>query len=143
MKRSSTAVWRGSGKNGSGKITSQSKTLDNAFYAWNSRYAEEKGTNPEELIAAAHAGCFTMKLGFLLSDAGFPPQEIETSSTVTLEESTITESHLVVNAVVPGIEKERFMELAEKSRKECPVSKALNMKITMEAHVKDASVMTS
>src|SRR5262245_27735569 len=85
MKRSSIAVWHGSGKEGKGTITSQSEALDNAPYAWNSRFSEARGTNPEELIAAAHAGCFTMKLSFLLSDAGYPPDEIETTSTVTLK----------------------------------------------------------
>lgn len=135
MKRSSTAVWHGSGKRGKGSITTQSKVLNNTFYAWNTRYEEEKGTNPEELIAAAHAGCFTMKLSFLIGEAGFTPEEIITTSTVTLEESNITESHLVVNAKIPGISKERFLECAEKSKNECPVSKALNMKITMDAAI--------
>lgn len=135
MKRSSTAIWHSSGKEGSGKITSQSKLLNNAFYAWNTRYSEEKGTNPEELLAAAHAGCFTMKLSFLLSDAGYVPEMIETTSTVTLEENTITQSHLVVKAKVPGISEKNFLECAEKSKNECPVSKALKLKITMDANV--------
>jgi osmotically inducible protein OsmC len=133
MKRTSTVVWHGAGNEGSGQITTQSKALQNAPYAWGSRFADEKGTNPEELIAAAHASCFTMKLSFLLNEAGFSAETIETKSTVALEDSTITESHLVVNAKVPGITAEKFEQLAEKSRNECPVSKALNMKISMEA----------
>lgn len=135
MKRSSTVVWQGAGKEGSGNVTSQSKELNNAFYKYNTRFAEEKGTNPEELIAAAHASCFTMKLSFLLQDAGYISEQIETTSTVTLEGSDITESHLVVNANVPGIQKEHFMDAAERAKNECPVSKALNMKITMETDV--------
>lgn len=133
MKRSSTVLWRGSGKEGSGSITSQSKVLNNSFYAYNTRFAQEKGTNPEELIAAAHASCFSMKLSFVLGETGYTPESIETTSTVTLEESTITGSHLAVKAKVPDISKEQFDTCAEKAKKECPVSKALNMKITMEA----------
>jgi len=135
MKRSSTAVWHGTGKEGKGTISSQSRELEKAPYAWNSRFEEARGTNPEELIAAAHAGCFTMKLSFLISADGFTPEEIETTSTVTLEENTITESHLVVRAIVPGITKDRFNKHAEKARTECPVSKALNLKVTLEATV--------
>jgi osmotically inducible protein OsmC len=133
MKRSSTAIWYGTGKTGSGKITSQSKVLANTHYAYNTRFEEEKGTNPEELIAAAHAGCFTMKLSFLLNEEGFTADELETRSTVTLEKTGITESHLSVKGKVPGISKEKFLELAERSKNECPVSKALRMKITMDA----------
>ena len=132
MKKSSTVLWHGAGKEGSGTITSQSKALNNSFYAYTSRYEQEKGTNPEELIAAAHASCFTMKLSFVVGEAGYTAESIETTSTVTLEESTITESHLVVKAKIPGISKEQFEACAEKTKKECPVSKALNMKITME-----------
>lgn len=133
MKRTSTAIWYGTGKTGSGKITTQSRALDRAHYAWNSRYEEEKGTNPEELIAAAHAGCFTMKLSFLLNEAGFTADEIETTSTVTLEKSGITGSHLAVKAKVPGLSKEKFDECAERAKKECPVSRALSITISMDA----------
>lgn len=135
MKRSSTAIWNGSGKEGKGVITSQSKALNNADYAWNSRFAEAQGTNPEELIAAAHAGCFTMKLSFLIGDAGYTPEEIKTTSTVTLEGSTITESHLVVKAKIPGMSQKDFLECTGKAKTECPVSKALNMKITLDASI--------
>lgn len=109
--------------------------MDNVPYAWNTRFAEGKGTTPEELIAAAHAGCFTMKLSFLLNEEGYIADEIETTSTVTIEENSITRSHLVVRAIVPGIGRDVFLKCAEKSKKECPVSKALNLKITMEATV--------
>ena len=133
MKRSATVIWHGSGKFGKGIITSQSKAVSNANYAWNTRYENAKGTNPEELLAAAHASCFTMKLSFLISDAGFIPETIETTSTVTLEKSDITESNLVVKGRVPDMDKKQFEELAEKSKNECPVSKALKLKITLEA----------
>lgn len=140
MKRSSTVIWQGPGKTGNGQITSQSKVLDQAVYAYNTRFEDEKGTNPEELIAAAHASCFSMKLSFLLNDAGFTAGSIETTSTVTLEGSTITGSHLDVKAKVPVINDAQFEQLAEKSRNECPVSKALNMNITMDARLVNEDV---
>lgn len=133
MKRSSTATWQGSGREGKGTVTSQSKAVNNAPYAWNSRYAEAKGTNPEELLAAAHASCFTMKLSFLISDAGYVAQEIKTTSTVTLEENNITESHLVVKARIPGISQQLYLAYAEEAKNECPMSKAIKIKITMDA----------
>ncbi|MES2140599.1 MAG: OsmC family peroxiredoxin [Bacteroidota bacterium] len=133
MKRTSTAIWHGSGKKGSGNITSQSHALENAHYAYNTRFENEKGTNPEELIAAAHAGCFTMKLSFLLEDAGFIADTIETTSEVTLEKGVIGGSHLIVKAKIPGISKERFAEYAINARDNCPVSRALFLSITMEA----------
>jgi osmotically inducible protein OsmC len=133
MKRTSTAVWNGSGKEGSGHLTSQSNILNKTQYSWQSRFAEGTGTNPEELIAAAHAGCFSMKLSFVLGAAGFTPDAIETNSTVTIDNGTITDSHLVVKAKVPGISKEKFEECAKEAKTTCPVSKALNMNITMEA----------
>jgi osmotically inducible protein OsmC len=135
MNRSSTAIWQGSGKEGRGSITSQSRALNNASYSWSTRFAEEKGTNPEELIAAAHAGCFTMKLSFFIGDAGYTPEEITTTSTVTIEGGTIRESHLVVNGKIPGMSQNPFLDCAERAKKECPVSRALNIKITMEAHM--------
>jgi osmotically inducible protein OsmC len=133
MKKFSTAVWHGSGKEGKGAITSQSQAINNAPYTWSTRYTESKGTNPEELIAAAHASCFTMKLSFIIGEEGYTPQEIITTATITLDGGTISESHLLVKAKVPGMNKERFLQCAEKSKNECPVSKALNLKITMEA----------
>ncbi|MGZ4034559.1 MAG: OsmC family protein [Bacteroidia bacterium] len=131
MERSSTVVWKGSGKEGKGTVTSQSKLLKEVPYAWNTRFAEEKGTNPEELIAAALASCFTMKLSFLLSDAGYVPDKIKTTAAVTLDGSSLTQSHLTVEAEIPRISKEDFEKYAEKSKNECPVSKALKLEITM------------
>ncbi|TAN01768.1 MAG: OsmC family peroxiredoxin [Chitinophagaceae bacterium] len=135
MKRTATAVWNGSTKEGKGHLTTQSKTLDNTSYSFSSRFEEGKGTNPEELIAAAHAGCFAMALSLFLGKAGFTPDSLEATSTVTIdpEKLEITESHIVLKAKIPTISKEKFQECTEQARAGCPVSKALNMKITLEA----------
>jgi len=103
MKRHATAVWNGSGKEGSGHLTTQSSALNKVQHSYKSRFEEGTGTNPEELIAAAHAGCFTMKLSFELGSAGFIPESLEATSYVTLEDGTITQSHLILKAKVPGI----------------------------------------
>ncbi len=137
MKRSATAVWKGSGKEGSGHISAQSLALYHAAYAWNTRFENEKGTNPEELLAAAHAGCFSMKLSFVLGEAGFTPAIIETKSEVSMENSVINHSHLIVRAIVPGISKEKFEECSNYAMENCPVSKALNMKVTLEARLNE------
>ena len=112
MKRQATAVWNGSGKEGNGHLTTQSTTLNQTQYSFNSRFAEGVGTNPEELMAAAHAGCFTMKLSFVLGAAGFTPESLETKCTITLEDGVITSSHLQLTAKVPGISPEKFQECA-------------------------------
>lgn len=133
MKRSATAVWNGSGKEGNGKVNTQSSVLSNAQYSYKSRFEEGVGTNPEELIAAAHAGCFSMKLSFVLGAAGYEPETIETNCTITLDNGAITNSHLVVKVKVAGIDQQKFQECAEDAKANCPVSKALNMDISMEA----------
>jgi len=133
MKRTATAVWNGSGKEGNGKLTTQSATLEQAQYSYKSRFEEGTGTNPEELIAAAHAGCFSMKLSFILGAAGFEPESIETSAAINLENGVITNSHLTVKAKVPGIAQEKFKECTEDAKANCPVSKILNLSITMDA----------
>ena len=133
MNRNATAVWNGSGKDGSGKLTTQSKVLDNAQYSYKSRFEQGIGTNPEELIAAAHSGCFAMKLSFVLGAAGFTPDSIEVTSTVTLDNGVITGSHLVLTAKVPGITEEKFKECADDAKANCPVSKALSINISLEA----------
>jgi osmotically inducible protein OsmC len=133
MKRTATAVWNGSGKEGSGKLSTQSNVLKGTAYSYKSRFEEGTGTNPEELIAAAHAGCFSMKLSFVLGGAGFTPDSIETSSTVTLEDGVIKSSQLTVKAKVPGISEDRFQQCAEEAKTNCPVSKALNLQISMNA----------
>jgi len=135
MKRNATAVWNGSGKEGSGHLTTQSTTLNQTQYSFNSRFAEGVGTNPEELMAAAHAGCFTMKLSFVLGAAGFTPDSLETQCTITLEDGTITSSHLVLKAKVPGISAEQFETCAADAKANCPVSKAYNMSITLDTQL--------
>ena len=135
MKRHATAVWNGSGKEGNGKLSSQSGVLKDTQYSFNSRFGDGIGTNPEELLAAAHAGCFTMKLSFVLGEAGFTPEQLETTSHVNLENGVITESHLTVKGKVPGISKEKFDECVKNAEENCPVSKALNMKISSEGNL--------
>src|SRR3954453_17309170 len=133
MSRHATAIWQGSGKEGKGNLTTQSGVLDKVPYSYKSRFEEGTGTNPEELIAAAHAGCFTMKLTFSLGSAGFTPESLETTAYVTLEEGTITQSRLALKAKVPGISKEKFEECAQEAQRSCPVSKLLDTNITLEA----------
>jgi lipoyl-dependent peroxiredoxin len=135
MKRNATAVWNGTGKEGSGNLTTQSTTLNKTQYSFNSRFADGVGTNPEELVAAAHAGCFTMKLSFVLGAAGFTPDSIETKCEVTLDNGAITESHLHVTAKVPGISKEKFDESVADAKANCPISKLFNTNITHEAEL--------
>ena len=133
MKRNATAVWNGSGKEGKGIVSSQSGVLKDTQYSYKSRFEDGTGTNPEELVAAAHAGCFTMKLSFVLGEAGFTPDKLETTSAINFENGVLTESHLTVKGKVPGISKEKFDECVKDAEKNCPISKALNMKITSEA----------
>ena len=133
MKRTATANWKGSGKEGSGTLTTQAKVLNNTAYDYRSRFEDGTYTNPEELVAAAHAGCYSMKLSFVLGAAGFAPASIETKCTITLENGAITESNLVVAASVPGISAEKFAECAADAKANCPISKSLNTTITMEA----------
>ncbi|HVT86322.1 MAG TPA: OsmC family protein [Chitinophagaceae bacterium] len=133
MKRTATANWKGSGKEGNGTLTTQAKVLNNTAYDYRSRFEDGTYTNPEELVAAAHAGCYSMKLSFVLGAAGFTPANIETRCTVTLENGAITESHLEVKASVPGISAEKFAECAADAKANCPISKSLNTTITMES----------
>ena len=137
MKRHATAVWNGSGKDGKGTISSQSGVLKDTQYSYNSRFAEGAGTNPEELVAAAHAGCFTMKLTFVLGEAGFTPERLETTSNINFENGVLTESHLTVKAKVPGISKEKFDACVKDAEQNCPISKALNMKISSEGNLEE------
>lgn len=133
MKRNATAVWNGSGKEGNGHLTTQSTTLSNTQYSFNSRFAEGVGTNPEELIAAAHAGCFSMKLSFVLGAAGFTPDVIETRCDITLDNGAVTTSELTLTAKIPGITEAQFMECANDAKQNCPISKLLNCTITLQA----------
>ena len=141
LKRSSTAVWHGTGPKGSGKITTLSGALKDQPYSVNSRFQSEDGkagTNPDELIAAAHASCFTMALSFQLTNAGHEPTELKTDAVVSLEKQdigwTITNINLDVEGKVPGVTAEKFAELAEAAKKGCPISRALAAtNITMSA----------
>jgi osmotically inducible protein OsmC len=135
MNRKARAVWQGTGKDGTGHLSADSGVLSNTPYSFKTRFENEKGTNPEELIAAAHAGCFTMALAFQLQGAGFTPTELATEAVVTLEQEgagfKISRSALTLNANVPGIDRGQFEELARAAEKNCPVSKVLNAEITM------------
>ena len=141
MIRKANAVWHGTGKEGSGTLTSPSTVLNNTPYSFNTRFANEDGkagTNPEELIAAAHAGCFSMALSFQLSGAGFTPTELATEASVRMEQEgggfKIKSIHLTLNGKVPNITAEKFKELADEAKKNCPVSQALSaVEITLSA----------
>jgi len=133
MKRTATDVWNGSGKDGSGNLTTQSTTLNKTQYSFKSRFEQGVGTNPEELIAAAHAGCFLMKLSFVLGAAGFTPETLEATATVSLDDGTITSSNIVLTAKVPGIDAAKFKECADDAKANCPISKVLNTSIGLEA----------
>jgi osmotically inducible protein OsmC len=134
--RTASAQWQGTGKEGEGTLTSQSGVLANTPYGFNTRFGDAKGTNPEELIAAAHAGCYSMALAFALSAAGFTPASIATSARVTLEPDgpgfKISRSALTLEATVPGIDREQFEKIAQAAKAGCPVSKVLNAEISLD-----------
>ena len=135
MKRTANAVWNGSIKEGNGKITTQSKVLDKSPYSFKTRFGDAKGTNPDELLAAAHAGCFVMALSLILGKEGYTPDSLEATSEVTMdaEKLELTGSHLTLKARIPNISKDKFMECAKAAKQNCPVSKALSFKITLDA----------
>lgn len=133
IKRHATASWKGSGKEGKGTTSTASGVLSNAQYSYHTRFEDGKGTNPEELIASAHAGCFSMKLSFVLGAAGFTPDVIDTRCDITLDNGAVTNSHLTLKAKVPGITKEKFEECANDAKANCPISKLLNTNITLDA----------
>jgi osmotically inducible protein OsmC len=133
MKRNATAVWQGSVKEGSGKLTTQSTTLENTQYSFKSRFEDGIGTNPEELIAAAHSGCFAMQLSAFITEEEFVIESIEAKCDINLVDGTIIGSHVTVNAKIQGITDAKFQELVTKAEKNCPVSKVLNAEITSTA----------
>ncbi len=137
MQRKASARWQGTAKEGSGTITTQSATLKDTPYSFLARFGDGKGTNPEELIAAAHAGCFTMALSFMLNNAGFTADAIDTEAALTMDQVsgnwTITAIHLMTRATVPGIDAAKFAEIAGGAKATCPVSRVLNATITMDA----------
>tara|TARA_R110002020_G_scaffold396308_4_gene606521 strand:+ start:952 stop:1368 length:417 start_codon:yes stop_codon:yes gene_type:complete len=131
--RNAAANWKGTGKEGKGTITTESKVLDKSKYAYKTRFEDAVGTNPEELIGAAHAGCYTMQLSFLLTEEGFNPENLDTAADVTFEDGEITKIHLDLTGEVDGITEEKFKEIANKAKEICPVSKLLKAEITLTA----------
>ncbi|RZK40822.1 MAG: OsmC family peroxiredoxin [Pedobacter sp.] len=139
MKRNATAIWNGTGKDGKGVLTTQSGTLSNTQYSFKSRFEEGIGTNPEELVAAAHSGCFSMKLSFNISAENITPEEIITKAIVNLdpEKGEITAIHLECEVKAPGLSKEKFDELVADAKANCPISKLMKAEITVEATLAD------
>jgi osmotically inducible protein OsmC len=139
MVRKASAVWKGSLKEGKGTISSDSGVLSNTPYSFSTRFENAKGTNPEELIAAAHAGCFTMALSAQLGNAGMTPESLETTASLTLDKLdagwTVTKIHLDVTARIPGADKAAFDKAAENAKAGCPISRLLNAQITMVARL--------
>ncbi|HEY5371479.1 MAG TPA: OsmC family protein [Hanamia sp.] len=136
MSKYANAEWQGTAKEGKGIISTETGTLNKAPFTFASRFGDAKdGTNPEELIAAAHAGCFSMKFSLVLNEAGFTPDKIETKCDITFGAGAISKSHLTVTAKVPGITKEKFDACAKDAKENCPISKSLssNIEITMDA----------
>src|SRR5688572_26896134 len=134
-KRTGSANWTGPGKTGKGTVSTQSGVLNGNQYNFTSRFEEGTGTNPEELIAAAHAGCYSMKLSFVLGAAGFEPDSIETSCDIDFDNGVLKSSHLSVKAKVPRISPEKFQEAANEAKETCPISKALSIAITIDAQL--------
>ena len=139
MKRNASALWKGGLKDGKGAISTDSGVLKDTQYSFGTRFENGIGTNPEELIAAAHAGCFSMAFSAELGKAGITPEAIHTKATVTLDKTdagfSITESHLVVTAKVPGADQAKVLEIANAAKAGCPISRVLNAKVTMDATI--------
>lgn len=139
MIRKANAVWRGTGRDGAGDLTTASGVLNGTAYSYKTRFEDEPGTNPEELMAAAHAGCFTMALAFALQQAGLTPLELRTEAAVSLDAADggfrISKSALTLRAKVPGLDEARFQELAKGAEQNCPVSRVLNAEITLDARL--------
>ena len=140
MKRKGSAVWNGSLKGGNGKVSTESGAVRDAQYSFGTRFEDGVGTNPEELIAAAHAGCFSMALSGQLTNAGHTPESIETTATVTMEKTdagfTVTAVHLDVTARVPSADQQAFDTAANNAKTGCPISRLLNAEITMDAKLR-------
>jgi osmotically inducible protein OsmC len=137
--RNATATWTGAGKDGHGALTTQSATLKDTPYSFNTRFGDGKGTNPEELIAAAHAGCFSMALAFRLAAAGHPAERLETKADLSIVQEgggwRISAVALNLRAKVPGLARDEFLKLADEAKATCPVSKVLNADITLKAEL--------
>ncbi|WP_237690488.1 OsmC family protein [Salegentibacter lacus] len=135
MKRNGTAVWKGNLKEGKGTVSTESGVLKESQYSFKTRFEDGIGTNPEELIGAAHAGCFTMQLSANLTEEGFEPDELETKSEITFEDGAVKKSHLILKAKVKGIDKAKFDKIAKDAKENCPISKLLNTEITLESEL--------
>ena len=135
MTRTAHAVWSGALKNGSGRIDSQSGGLNHTSYSFGTRFEDAVGVNPEELIAAAHASCFSMALSAQLGERGITPETVATTASITFENLTLTKSHLEVVVKAPGADQEKFKEAANAAKSGCPISKVLNLEITMDARL--------
>lgn len=129
--RKATANWKGTGMEGTGKLSTQSTVLNDTQLSFKTRFADGVGTNPEELLAAAHSGCFTMQLSFLLNEAGFTADNLDTEAKVTFEDGTITTIVLDLTGSVPDITAQQFSEIADKAKQICPISKAINAAISL------------
>lgn len=129
--RKAGAQWKGSGRDGSGTLTTPSKVLNKTPYSFHTRFEDEPGTNPEELVGAAHAGCFAMQLSFLLGEAGFTPDVLDVDAKVTFEDGRISHIKLYLKGKVPGIESDQFTKIATKAKQICPISKLLNAEIEL------------
>ncbi|WP_430425932.1 OsmC family protein [Maribacter litoralis] len=133
--RKAFATWKGSGKEGEGTLTTESTVLQDTQYSYNTRFENGKGTNPEELIAAAHAGCFSMQLSFLLGEEGFTPNSLNVEANVQFKDGEIDKVILELKGDVPNIEADKFNEIAEKAKEVCPISKLLNAEIELKSHL--------
>jgi osmotically inducible protein OsmC len=137
--RKASAAWKGSGKEGNGNLTTGSNVLDKTPYSFHTRFEDgEKGTNPEELIGAAHAGCFAMQLSFLLNEADFTATSIDVAANVTFEDGVITKIGLNLEGDVPNIDAEQFQQIAQNAKEVCPISKLLNTEIELKVTLKTA-----
>ncbi len=137
--RKASANWKGTGKEGSGNISTESTVLNNAQLSYKTRFEDGIGTNPEELVAAAHAGCFTMQLSFLISEAGFTPENLDTVAKVQLEDGSVNLITLELGGAIPGISAEEFEQLAQKAKEICPISKLLDTEITLTVTLQELS----
>ncbi len=131
--RKASAHWQGSGKEGKGTVSTESTVLNKAQYSFKTRFEDGIGTNPEELIGAAHAGCFTMKLSFLLGEAGFTPDDLNTSASVLFEDGNVTKITLDLEGKVSGIGSDQFVKIANEAKKTCPISQLLKAELALNA----------
>ncbi|WP_306014128.1 MULTISPECIES: OsmC family protein [unclassified Allomuricauda] len=135
--RKAEAQWKGSGKEGKGTLSTASGVLDGTPYSFHTRFEDgEKGTNPEELVGAAHAGCFAMQLSFLLGEEGFTPDSLDTAATVRFEDGAVTQVALDLKGDIPNIDAEQFQQIAHKAKEVCPISKLLDTKIELKVTLK-------